>query len=252
MRMWQGLYAVAALAALTQGCGTDDATLTDPAISTAIGRSEFRVFTATGDLAATLQEFRDAFGTPAAGNLRQIRWDGVPAALTNVDNFPADFFKTAGAIFATEGTGFRNADDDFAGIDPSYGDEFAAFSNPKTFMPIGSEKMDVLFTVPGTTTPATTRGFGVVFSDVERQGAASIKLFDKDGRSLGQRHAPPASDAAGFSFVGMIFEDPIVARVEITSGQAGLGAGVFDLSDGGNRDLAIMDDYIFGEPRGIE
>jgi hypothetical protein len=72
------------------------------------------------------------------------------------------------------------------------------------------------------------------------------------GRSLGQRHAPPRSDAAGFSFVGVIFADPIVARVEITSGQAALAAGVLDLSDGGNRDLAIMDDYVFGEPRAIE
>ncbi len=251
MRMWTRMCAIVALVGLTQACG-DESTLTDPTASAAIGRSDFQVFTATGDLTATLAEFRAAFGEPAAGNLRQIRWDGVPAALTNTTDFPSDFFQTAGAVFATEGTGFSNRDDDFAGFDASYDANFEAFSQAKTFMPVGSERMDVLFTVPGTTTPATTRGFGVVFSDVERQGAASIKLFDRQGRSLGQHHAPPLTDAAGFSFVGVIFGDAIVARVEITSGQAALGAGVLDLSNGGNRDLAIMDDYIFGEPRAVE
>jgi hypothetical protein len=77
-----------------------------------------------------------------------------------------------------------------------------------------------------------------VYSDVERQGAASINLFDAEGRSLGQYHAPVRSDPAGFSFVGVVFEAPIVAQVEITSGQPALGAGVQDLSDGGNLDLA--------------
>jgi hypothetical protein len=90
-----------------------------------------------------------------------------------------------------------------------------------------------------------------VYSDVERQGAASIKLFDAEGRSLGQYHAPVRSDPAGFSFVGVVFEAPIVAQVEITSDQPALGAGVQDLSDGGNLDLAVMDDYLYAEPQAI-
>jgi hypothetical protein len=92
----------------------------------------------------------------------------------------------------------------------------------------------------------------VVFSDVERQGAASIKLLDAEGRSLGQYHAPVRTDAAGFSFVGVVFDSPMVAEVRIASGQQALGAGVQDLSDGGNLDLAVMDDYLYAEPQAIQ
>jgi hypothetical protein len=243
----------------------DTAALATPggyAISAAAGRSHFRVFTATGEIAATLAEFRAALGDPLNGGTpgplqggrREIKWDGVPAALTNVNTFPGDFFNTtvkAGAIFSTDGSGFRNSDNDFSDINPAYADEFTAFSLPKTFMPIGSAALTVSFRVPGAETPAGTRGFGVVFSDVERRGAASIKLFDVKGRSLGKYHAPVRSDPAGFSFVGVVFESPIVAQVRITSGQRALGDGVQDLSDGGKLDLAVMDDYLYAEPQAI-
>jgi hypothetical protein len=233
------------------------------AVSAARGRSEFRVFTATGDIAARLAEFRTALGDPLnigtagplAGGRREIKWDGVPPDLLNVSTFPGDFFNTtvkAGAIFTTEGIGFQNSNQDFIDINPDYADEFNAFSQPVTFMPIGSEALTVSFRIPGAETPAATRGFGVVFSDVERQGAASIKLFDAQGRSLGQYHAPIRTDAAGFSFVGVVFASPIVAQVRITSGQRALGAGVQDLSDGGNLDLAVMDDYLYAEPQAIQ
>jgi hypothetical protein len=232
------------------------------AISAAVGRSDFRVFTATGEIAATLAEFRTALGDPAnggtagplGGGRREIKWDGVPPNLLNVNTFPGDFFNTtvkAGAIFSTDGIGFQNSNRDFDDINPDYADEFNAFSQPVTFMPIGSEAMTVNFRIPGAQTPAATRGFGVVFSDVERQGAASIKLFDAKGRSLGQYHAPVRSDPAGFSFVGVVFDSSIVAEVRITSGQRALGAGVQDLSDGGNLDLAVMDDYLYAEPQEI-
>ena len=227
------------------------------AISAAAGRSEFRVFTATGDIAATLAEFRTALGDPPnggtqgplGGGRREIKWEGAPAEM------PGDFFNTtvkAGAIFSTDGSGFHNSENDFADINPNYADDFNAFSFPKTFMPLGSNALTVTFRIPGLQTPAATRGFGVVFSDVERQGAASIKLFDAEGRSLGQYQAPIRSDPAGFSFVGVVFDSSIVAQVRITSGQRALGADVQDLSDGGNLDLVVMDDYLYAEPQEIQ
>jgi hypothetical protein len=226
------------------------------AISAAAGRSQFRVFTASGDIAATLAEFRTALGDPLNGGTagpltegrREIKWDGAPA------DMPGDFFNTtvkAGAIFTTDGSGFHNSDTDFADINPNYADDFNFFSFPKTFMPIGSAALTTTFRVPGLETPAATRGFGVVFSDVEREGAASLMLFDAEGRSLGRYNAPVRSDPAGFSFVGVVFESPIVAQVRIRSGQRALGADVQDLSDGGNLDLVVMDDYLYAEPQEI-
>jgi hypothetical protein len=245
----------------TTGPGYEDSaaaySVAEPASSEVVGRSRFRVFTESGDLAATLAEFRTALGEPANGGTpgpllqgrREIKWDGAPAQM------PGDFFNTtvrAGAIFTTDGIGFSNSDNDFSDINPAYADDFNAFSLPKTFMPIGSSALTVSFRVAGAETRAATRGFGVVFSDVERQGAASIKLLDAAGRSLGQYHAPVRSDAAGFSFVGVVFDSPMVAEVRIASGQQALGAGVQDLSDGGNLDLAVMDDYLYAEPQAIQ
>ena len=272
-----GLLA-AALAVLTlagAACGYDRSTSpNDPkygnttapstsrgyAISAAGDRSEFRVFTATGGIGAKVAEFRTDLGDqlnttpgPFTEGRREIKWDGA-ALPTNVNTFPGDFFNTvvkAGAIFTTDGTGFRNSDNDFSDINQAYADDFNAFSQPKTFMPVGSSEMNVSFRVPGGEAPAASRGFGVVFSDVEREGAALIKLFDAQGRSLGQYLAPVRSDADGFSFVGVVFDSPIVAQVHIKSGQRALGADVQDLSDGGNLDLAVMDDFLYAEPQEI-
>ena len=264
--------AIIALTLAGTGCGDDRSSnatgpgyedsaaqyiLAEPGSSEVVGRSQFRVFTESGDIAATLAEFRTALGDPANGGTpgpllqgrREIKWDGAPAQM------PGDFFNTtvrAGAIFTTDGTGFSNSDNDFSDINPAYADDFNAFSLPKTFMPIGSSALTVSFRVAGAETRAATRGFGVVFSDVERQGAASIKLLDAEGRSLGQYHAPVRTDAAGFSFVGVVFDSPMVAEVRIASGQQALGAGVQDLSDGGNLDLAVMDDYLYAEPQAIQ
>jgi hypothetical protein len=135
-------------------------------VSYIVGQSEFRVFTASGDIAATLAEFRAALGDPAnggtqgplSGGRREIKWDGAPAEM------PGDFFNTtvkAGAIFSTDGIGFRNSDGDFSEINPAYADDFNAFSLPKTFMPIGSAELTVTFRIPGLQTVAATRGFGV-------------------------------------------------------------------------------------------
>ena len=49
-----------------------------------------------------------------------------------------------------------------------------------------------------------------------------------------------------------MFDTPLVAQVRITSGQRALGADVQDLSDGGNLDLVVMDDYLYAEPQAIQ
>ena len=218
------------------------------------------VLTASGSIAAKVDEFRTAIGASngaTAGEQpagrREISWDGAGAnPFDNRNDFPADFFNTtskSGAIFTTSGTGFRNDSTFFADINPAYAAEFNFFSATKIFAPIGSNQMDMLFQVAGQPTPALVRAFGVVLSDVDVADRTTIQVFAQDGTSLGTFSAPVRSDAAGLSFIGVSFEQPVIARVRITLGTGALGAGVNDVSAGGTVDLVVLDNLIYGEPR---
>jgi hypothetical protein len=223
------------------------------------------VFAAACDIRSTVSAYQTALGTlnpnqPGSfgSGRREINWDAVPAQFTNIDQFPADFFNGAatgrarGAVFTTPGTGFRVSDNNFKDVNQTYGDQFQFFSPIKTFIAVGDPVSGVNFFVPGTSTPATTNGFGVVFSDVDHLGSAQLRCFDASGRSLGTYLAPACP--AGFSFVGVRFAGAVIARVEILSGHKALGADSFDIStpnENPSSDLVIMDDFIYGEPIAI-
>ncbi len=253
MRYGRSCIALVSLAAALTACDSDDST--GPGGD--LGVAPLRVIQVSGDLTAALTEFRTAAGDPLngggtgpqPGGRREIRWDGAPADQTNTNTFPIDFFRGAGLIHTTDGTGLRVSDNDFADLDPGYGEEFESFSKAKTFMAIGSARMTLTFRVPGTDEPAEVNAFGIVFSDVDREGAASITLHAADGEDLGTYTAPIRADAAGHSFVGVAFDRPLIARVEVVSGEAALAAGRDDLSDGGAHDLVVTDDFLYGEPQ---
>ena len=101
------------------------------------------------------------------------------------------------------------------------------------------------FFVAGSTTAALTKGFGAVFTDVDLANTTSLTFFDASNVSLGTFFVPAQPFDASLSFLGVDFGSAVVSRVRITSGNAALGAG---LTDGGGRDLVVMDDFIYGEP----
>lgn len=229
---------------------------------------------AAGPDAAAIQAALDSFrtdlgalnpnvpGSFGAGR-REINWDGVPDTASSPNAFPGAFFngttpgRARGIEFFTPGSGFEVSADsdnptgtpaDFAHIDPSYADDFAAFSPQRLFAAIGSNVTEVRFFIPGTTTPTTSRGFGAVFSDVDLEGTTGIELYDVNDELLYKGSAPAAGIGdQSFSFLGVSFEDAVVARVLVFSGNAALGAGVLD-DPGAGVDLAVMDDFIYGEP----
>lgn len=218
------------------------------------------VFTATGNVAAKVDEFRNVLGASNGGTAgeqptgrREIGWDGAGAnPFNNRNDFPADFFNTnvkSGAVFTTAGTGFRNDSTLFSEINPAYAGQFNFFSANRIFSPVGSNQLDQLFQVAGQPTPAAVRGFGIVFSDVDLADKTTIQLFAQDGSSLGTYTAPVRSDAGGLSFVGVTFADAIIARVRITLGTGALGTNVMDVTAGGTADLVVLDNLIYGEPR---
>ena len=101
--------------------------------------------------------------------------------------------------------------------------------------------MDLTFRVPGTSTPALSRGLGAVYTDIDTQHTA-FEYFDKDGKSLGRYSVPAANN--GLSFLGVAFATPVVARVRIEYGTVQLGP-----DDSATNDVAVMDDFIYGEPQ---
>jgi hypothetical protein len=243
----------AAMVVMTAACNSSDTNAPDPGPLPTVSY-------ATGDVAATVDAFRNALGASNGGTAgeqpagrREINWDGAAGnPFDNRDDFPADFFNTtskSGALFTTSGTGFRNDSTFFTDVNANYDAQFSVFSAKKIFAPVGSNQLDQLFQVAGQPTPAVVRGFGIVFSDVDVADKTTIQLFAQDGSSLGVFSAPVRTDAAGLSFVGVTFDSPIIARVRITLGTGALGAGVNDISAGGTLDLVVLDNVIYGEPK---
>jgi len=131
----------------------------------------------------------------------------------------------------------------FGNINPSYPALFQTFSPERLFSPVGSNVVDLTFAVPGTQSPAEVRGFGAVYTNVETDHTA-FEYFDNDGNSLGRFNVPVA--AGGLSFLGVAFDQPVVARVSIVYGSVALWP-----DDGPDTNVAVMDDFIYGEPQAI-
>jgi hypothetical protein len=232
------------------------------------------VRTATGAAAGDITATRDAFradlggGTTAGPNgsfggvRREINWDGVPANFAAPNQLPATFFNVnspRGVLFSTPGTGFEVSSSpidngpgqpvaaNFGNIDPSYTNTFAPFSTDRLFTSLGSNITDVTFFVPGTNTPGLTRGFGVVFSDVDLANATSIQLFGVNHSLLGTFYVPNLTGNQTFSFIGISYPTPIISSVRILAGNTPLDPGALD-QNGNVADVVAMDDFIYGEP----
>ena len=221
------------------------------------------VITASGNIQSAIDEYRALLGPNNAGvageqttGRREINWDGVPDEFAQPYDYPPDFFNTnvnnraRGAVFTTPGSALGvSADSDnptgtpmsFGNINPAYSEIFPPFSGERIFSPLGSNVVDLQFFVPGTNTPAVVHGFGAVYIDVDRMENTAFEYFDVNDKSLGTYGTPKLD--AGHVFLGVYFNKPIVHRVRIEYGNSALGP-----DDGGSIDVAVMDDFIYGEP----
>lgn len=219
-----------------------------------------------GDTAADIRPHVDAFRNalgPNNGNApvnadpngrRQINWDAAPDAISDPNPFPGDFFnanvnpRARGIEFREVGatTGFQLSSTAASGEPVAFGvpTDFVPFSPERLFTPVGGNEFDVLFFDPATQTrPATSRGLGVVFSDVETANTTSMSFFNLKNELLLKLFATPGNDK-GFSFLGAIFDAPEVARVRFDVGTRTFDGDRFR----GRGDSVVMDDFIFGEP----
>ena len=214
------------------------------------------VFQAAGPSAESIQstvdEFRAALGDPN-GNVaqsfpdgrREINWDGGdPTNVTTTQPItPFNVFLNGrGGQFTTPGIGLSQAAPSGLAVlfnNPTYGTTFSTFSPSRLFTPVGSNITEALFFVPGTNggTPATVTGFGAVFTDVDEpngigplkrrgkpRGASTLmEYYDKDGKLIFSSFVPASPGDGGLSFFGIVFDDALIARVRITTGNVAPG-----------------------------
>jgi hypothetical protein len=229
------------------------------------------VFQAAGPTAASIQGAVDAFrahlGEPNNGNSpgplpagrREINWDGGGGVdVTTPPVTPFDgFLNSRGGRFVTPGTGLSQAppaggpEGGLAVLfnNPNYATTFAAFSPLRLFTPVGSNVTDASFFIPGTNgaTPAVVRGFGVVFADVDQRFVSTMmRFFGADGKLLFHSSVPASPGEATFSFFGIAFDDPRIAWARIITGSVPPGP------DDAEKDVVVMDDFIYGEPQAVQ
>ena len=236
------------------------------------------VFQAAGASAASIQNtvdaFRAALGNPNNLNnpgplqtgRREINWDGGnPNVLdTTAPVTPFNVFLNGrGSQFTTPGLGLSQAPASGGpqgGLavlfgNPTYGTIFRTFSPSRLFTPVGSNITEALFFIPGTngTVPATVRGFGAVFTDVDqpdgsgpgaRRASTRIQYFDRNGGLIFTSFVASSLGDGNLSFFGIKFDDARIASVVIKTGDVAPGP-----NDDRRHDIVMMDDFIYGEPQ---
>ncbi len=241
------------------------------------------VFQAAGPTAASIQSTVDAYRAvpgfetnnlnnpgPLQSGRREINWDGGnPNVLdTTAPVTPFNtFLNTRGSQFTTPGIGLSQAPPSGGpqgGLavlfgNPTYGTIFRTFSPSRLFTPVGSNITEASFFIPGTNglQPATVRGFGAVFTDVDqpdgsgpdakrgnRHASTLIEYFDVRGELLFSSFVPASPGDGSLSFFGIVFDDARIARVRIETGNVAPGP-----NDDRRHDIVVMDDFIYGEPQ---
>jgi hypothetical protein len=208
-----------------------------PEIRTASGATPAALDATIAAFRSDLGELRPDNGQAYGGTgRREINWDGVPDGAAFPNRLPGGLFATRGAEFGTPGIGTEVSNGS------PWGGGFAAYSGQKLFSPVGSNRTDVRFIVPGTARQGYTDAFGIVLSDVDTAAGAAISFLDARGATLLEVPVPTGV----LSFVGVRFRDgERVAEVQVRSGSVAIAPGVVD---GPQADLAAIDDVIFGEP----
>jgi hypothetical protein len=236
--------------------------------------------TGTAGTGAAISSFESAIGGanvstangPQASGFRTINWDGVALNGTdfgggantvvisqgNTVGIPFDRFQSRGAFF---GDVYGVSGNGFTTVNPSVAGLFPAFSPNNTFAMFNDNFIDMSFVVPSaaTTTPvnAASRGFGVVFINVELPNTSSIQFFN--GSTLLATAFAPVGGKGQASFVGGLFNSPLVTGVRLTLGTDVLftfngttfAPGPNPDNPGAGHNLVVTDDFVYAEPVAI-
>ena len=71
-----------------------------------------------------------------------------------------------------------------------------------------------------------------------------IEYYDVDDKLIFRGSVPASPGDGSLSFFGIVFEEAIIARVRITTGNVAPGP-----DDDEKNDIVMMDDFLYGEPQ---
>jgi hypothetical protein len=224
------------------------------------------VFSGSGTSTETV--FND-FRTVIGGGSR-IAWDGVRLDGTDANpntrvidsgktvEIPIDRFRNVGAIYADP---YAVSGDGFASVNPGTAGQLNFFTPNNTFAMFDPNDgqfedrfIEQTFVVPGTATTALTRGFGAIFTDVEKTDASSIEYLNSNGTSIGKYYVPAGGNGET-QFLGVLFDKPEISKVILTlgtnaafsfNGSEFKSFGPENLNEG--IDIAATDDFVFATP----
>ncbi len=216
---------------------------------------------------------KNTAAAPQNGGFRTITWDGVKTDGTDAAagpnstvvitphtvGIPLDRFQGSGVYF---GAVYAVSNDGFVDVNPSVGAPnptlLPAFSKPNTFAMFNDNGIDFKFVVPSATNStivsAASRGFGAVFLNVEQANTTSIQYFN--GNQLLDTEFAPVGGKGQPSFVGALFNSPVVTRVVLTLGTdvifkfdgTTVTSGPADSGSSTGTNLVATDDWAFAEP----
>jgi len=216
---------------------------------------------ASGNISDKVEQFRNMLGQlnsepGATSGRREINWDGVPDSLEG-KALPDDLFNPVGSgatvsmqrglTYDPNGGTFMVSSNNFSDINNDASSNFSAFSGNKTFSNVGAAKWPVSFQKAGTDASASVQGFGAVFSDVDEGNTTSLELFNGT-KSIGKFFVPAHDNTSSFSFLGVYFKNSEHITKVLVTHDGFLAEGTKDVSDGGTRDLIVLDDFIYSEP----
>jgi hypothetical protein len=219
------------------------------------------VIQGNGTIGDEIDAFRQLLGPLNSGSAsttgrREINWDAVP------DNqlgkpLPNDFFnptgpgalaaRQRGLIYTSVAGSFVVSKTNFEEINVLASSSFKPFSGTNTFANTSSSLWEVGFQVPGQNTSASVRGFGAVFSDVDIVNESYLEFFNDD-KSLGRFFIPAHDTNSSFSFLGVHFGANQKVTKVVVSHPGILSSGLADISNGGPKDLIVLDDFLYSEP----
>ena len=184
---------------------------------------------------------------PLKAGRRSINWDAgiVPF------KFPGRFFNdvvTRGLIVRAKG-GLAvsdpepsNGDVRFSSLNRRASWDFSTFSPKRLFTPVKDNKVEVTFEIPAKKQRALVRGFGAVYVDVDRVGATKAVYYNRSNCVIAEETVDPQNK--GLSFLGVGFEEPIIARVVITLGNTPIARKWWRSAD-----FVVLDDFLYSEPQ---